>query len=166
MPDDQFVEKLVDGLSADEAAVVRDIAKKRLASVLQAGQVKAIDPALDSDHSFAFRWVDLVALSDLLEVFRASAGTSDIKMGLLRRLLSVWSRLRSIRVELNKDQALVVLAVKRWQKQGNASLEKIQAETGLPMNDLKIMVGKLCGMMYLENTPILRESKGLYTTDF
>jgi hypothetical protein len=160
-------ESVLDDLDADfsieELAEIRTAINARLTIGNDPATTrKVVDPDLLDSGAFAFRWTDLISLHDVLELIKLFEGSGDGRLLVLKRLLSFWSRLRSIRVPLTESQATVLLAVKRGQNR----LSDIIKSTKLPENDVKTIIGELSTLLYLEKTPILREDNGMYSTDF
>src|SRR2546423_1155826 len=98
-----IVDRLLEGLSQDAAEVVRTAITDRMAGADEAAQQrreKVVDPDVLSTDAYLFQWIDLLSLEDILALVKSG----DIKLSALKKLISIWSRLRSIRVRLNQKQ--------------------------------------------------------------
>ena len=158
--DQEILGLIVEGLPKRHAATVRNAVVKAMGA--NASNSKAVDHALFSDKAYVFHWDDVVGLADIVEAAKSVGGGGPASMVLLKRLLGIWIRLRTVRVELSRDETVVLLAVRRKP----ATLTELVAKTKLSENRLKTIVGAMMAKTYAGGKPILQRKRGRYLTDF
>jgi hypothetical protein len=123
---------------------------------------EALDISLTSAGGTAFKWEDVLGLEVLLDLFASlMAGQPDPTTALMT-LLEAWHKLRRVRISLNREELLVMLAVKR----GKATMAAIADYAKLTFDQVATVVTSLEQKLYLDSVPLLRREGDRLSTEF
>ncbi len=119
------------------------------------GGFRAMDPILSSKGGgYAFLWhdvLDAAEICDILLAMPASRPLPNQLAAVVSALVGLWSRLRTLRVELNEDEFRVVRAV----KSGRKTISGVAQVTELDLGRVDIAVKSLVQKRYAETVPVL-----------
>lgn len=126
---------------------------------------QALDPKIPvSKGGTAFLWSDILGIGDAADVAGELLGdfTPLDAAKILLKMAVFWRQLRSIRVDLTREQFMVLRAVKK----GNSDTKSIAGYTGLPQDTVDRVVSELQKLRYKEDIPLIETSEGGLNSKF
>ena len=108
------------------------------------------------EKGYVFKWEDIVALSDIADTLLAKGPMlSPTQLaGVIKALLSVWQKLRKVRLELDENRFKVFLAVRR----GNSDLPSIVKATGMEKEVIEKVIEDLQQLKYQQTVQVLEKT--------